>query len=151
MGSKITLELTGFNEMLEAIQKADGDLKRAVTDCLEKETAIAKQALEDECAKSKVPDSITEAIMTEPIKWDGNTAKGSVGWKMGAYDPNNLSAGYEAVFINYGTPKRKTSKGYNRGEVEGRGFIKRAKAKTRKLARAEHKAALTKILKDLTK
>lgn len=145
------LELTGFNELLEAIQKAQGNTKKIVNDCMEKEADIAKQALEDECHKSKVADSVTNEIRKKPIKWDGDTAKCSVGWEIGNYDPKNLSAGFKAIFINYGTPKRTTSKGYNRGEVEGRGFIKRAKTKTKKLAKAEHKAALTQILKDLTK
>lgn len=144
MGSKIRLQLKGFDSLLEEIQKAEGNINQVVNDCMQKEINITKQCLVEECVKSNVPDSITKEIMSEPIKWENDRASSAVGWKLGAYDKNNPSAGYKAVFLNYGTPNRK-----KHGKVKAIGFIGKAKRKAAKLAKKEHEESLNRILGDL--
>ena len=146
MAGKIKLQLKGFDSLLEEIQKADGNIKQVVNDCMQKEIDITKQCLVEECVKSNVPDSITREIKSEPTKWENDRASSAVGWKLGAYDKNNPSTGYNAVFLNYGTPHRS-----KHGKVKARGFIQRAKKKAAKLAKKEHEASLNRILGDLKK
>ena len=143
---KIRLQLKGFDSLLEEIQKAEGNINQVVTDCMQKEIDITKQCLVEECVKSNVPDSITREIKSDPIKWENDRASSAVGWELDAYDPRKPSAGYKAVFLNYGTPKRS-----KHGKVKARGFILKAKKKAAKLAKKEHEESLNRILGDLKK
>ena len=141
---KIRLQLKGFESLLEEIKKAEGNINQVVNDCMQKEISITKQCLVEECVKSNVPDSITREIKEDPIKWENDRASSAVGWKLGSYDPKNLSVGYKAVFLNYGTPHRS-----KHGKVKAIGFIQKAKKKAAKIAKKEHEESLNRILGEL--
>jgi hypothetical protein len=69
-----------------------------------------------------------------------------VGYKKGAYNPNDISDGYKVVFSNYGTPKRS-----KHGKIEAKGFIDRAQKNARKRIKKAQKEALEKILERVSK
>ena len=70
--------------------------------------------------------------------------KVQVGWEMGEYNPQNLSEGFKALFLNFGTPHRS-----KHGKVKARGFITRAKKKSKKNIKAAQENALNEILRGL--
>lgn len=159
----IKLTLKGFEKMLEDLHAAGGDVDKAAKRAVDEGAKIVEQELKAECAASGVPSSVSSEITTT-IEGSGNRYSAKVGWKMGNYNPNDLSAGYKAVFLNYGTGKRQTKNenvraavygewatlGRNRGQMQPRGFITRAKENSRKKMRKVQKQILEEALKELS-
>ena len=161
-GAKISLKID-FDGMLEAIKKAGGDVYRAAMRAAEECAQTAHDELVSECNASGVPASVSGAI-EHNVKREGNRYEIEAGWKKGDYDPNNPSAAYKAIFLNYGTPKgprqvkKKTHVLYkggwvttaNRGQIVGRGFIDRAQKGMKKKIKKVQNEALQKMLEELT-
>lgn len=143
MGSKHVLSLKGFEDMLADIEHAGKDVDRATRKALLAGAAEYEKNLRAECAAAEMPASITDAIETR-TEIQSNRYRVSVGWKMGNYDPSNLSQGYKALFLNYGTPRRK-----EHGKIKARGFIGAAKKKSKKKIKAAQAAALEEIMRGL--
>lgn len=144
-GIKVSID---FKPLLEKIQEAGGSIDDAAKSAVDKGAAIVEDALRNECAASGVPTSVTSEIQTT-TEGNGNRYSCKVGWKMGNYDPQKPSAGYKAVFLNYGTPRRSTKSGANRGKIDARGFIGRAKKKAKPKVKKAQEEALQEILKGL--
>lgn len=142
----IKLQFSGFDELLEQIQKADGTVDRAVESCMKQSAQIMQSELKAEMQKSGVDSDLINRMPTPELQKDGNTIIARVGYKKGAYNPNDISDGYKAVFLNYGTPKRS-----KHGKVEAKGFIDRAQKKARKRIKKAQKEALEKILERVSK
>lgn len=142
----IKLQTKGFSELLEAIQEAQGDLDRTAKYCLRKSADIMQDELKREMRASGVDSGLIERMPTPEINQEGDRFEARVGFRKGNYDPNNISDGYKAVFLNYGTPRRT-----KHGKVKARDFISRAKAAAKPKMRKEQKAALKKILSRLEK
>ena len=141
----------GFPELLEKIKEAQGNVEEAAWTAARKSASVMLQTLKEECDASGVPQSVSGAITANAVRDEsGQRMAAEVGWRMGEYDPKNLSQGYKAVFLNYGTPRRATRSGYNRGYITGRGFIGRAKKKARPKIKKAQQEALESILKELT-
>lgn len=157
--SGIKLNLKGFEKMLEDLERAGGNVDAVAKRAVKESAAIVEQELKAACDSARVPPSVSNEITTE-IEVSANRCSARVGWKLGAYDPSNLTAGYKAVFLNYGTGRRHTSRGNQhvpvagewrtlgslRGQISPRGFIHRAKEaarpKCRKVQREIIKEAL---------
>lgn len=154
-----------FDGLLEAVQAAGGDIDKAAKHAADECASVMHDDLVSECNASGVPASVSGAIEhSVNVTSGGNRFEIEAGWKMGAYNPDNPSAGYKAVFLNYGTPRRTTKKdrvrhafggefvtlGKNRGAIAARGFINRAKKSAGKKVKKVQKEALQKMLKELT-
>lgn len=148
-GSKIKMKVD-FSPLLESIKEAGGDVDAAAVTAAQKSADVIAAELRAEAQASSVPTSITNEItQSVDVESGGNRISCSVGWDMPTYNPRKPAAGYKAVFLNYGTPKRKTRKGANRGKIEPCGFIARAKrAAAPKVKKAQRKA-LQEILRGL--
>lgn len=110
----VKLNIYGFDEILKRMRDIGGNVDDAAKKTTHKIAPIARRYLVDECSKSKVPSQITSAIA---IRYqDGNNIHScDIGWRKGSYDPDNLSTGYKALILNYGTVRRRTHKGLYRG------------------------------------
>lgn len=110
----IKLNIYGFDEMLDKLSSIGGNIDGAAKKVTHKIAPITKKYLDEECSKAKVPSNITSAIT---IRYqDGmNLHSCDIGWKKGTYDPDNLSTGYKAMMLNYGTVRRYTREGLYRG------------------------------------
>lgn len=162
MSSGIKLNLNGFKKMLEEIQAAGGDVESAAEETLNECAKVVETELHSACNAAGVPSSVSSEIGVQKGK-SGNRFSAKVGWKMGNYDPKNLSAGYKAVFRNYGTVRRKVKDtgehapvggswktlGTDRGAVTGAGFISKAKEASAPKVRKIQKQKLDEILKGL--
>ena len=158
----------GFEEMLEKIQKAGGNVEAATWEAARKGAREMHSFLKTEAEAAGVPSHMTTPahLSFQAERMDnGNRYACTVGWRIGAYDPKNPSVGHKVIFMNYGTPKRfvedwgsfvhvrfggewKTVT-YYRGFMDAKGFIGRAKKKARPKVKAVQKAALEKILEEL--
>lgn len=155
-----------FSELLEDIKDAGGDVDKAAKQLADECAKTMHNELVSECNASGVPASVSGEVQHNVTSTaGGNTYLIEAGWKMGDYNPKNPSAGYKAVFLNYGTPRRavKGSKRVHRnvngawvtlkqdrGAVTARGFIDRAKKSARKKIKKTQTEALKQMLKELT-
>ena len=132
MGAGLKIKLTGFDELLAAVKKASGDVDRAASKAIKESARIYEQELRIAAHNAGVPQDIISQIKSETSE-QNDRYSARVGWRLGAYDPANPSAGYKAMFINYGTVRRITRQGWNRGQIakptKQRQFITIAKRK----------------------
>lgn len=158
----IKLNLKGFEKMLEEIQAAGGNVESAAEEALTECAKVVETELHTACDAAGVPSSVSSEIGVRTEK-SGNRVSAKVGWKMGNYDPKNPSAGYKAVFRNYGTVRRQVKDtgehatvggnwktlGTDRGAVAGTGFIAAARKASAPKVRKIQKQKLDEILKGL--
>ena len=142
----IKLKLSGFDSLLEQIQKAGGTVDRAAEGCLKQSAQIMQSELKSQMKVSGVDSDLIARMPPPELEKNGNAMIARVGYKKGAYNPNDLSDGYKVVFLNYGTPKRS-----KHGKVEAKGFIDIAQKKARKKIKKAQKEALQKILERVSK
>lgn len=141
MASKAILQLKGFDDLLEQIQKAGGSIDRAADSCLRQSAHIMETELKAQMQAAGVDSDLINAMPPPQITVKDNRYSAAVGYKKGNYDPSNPSDGYKVVFLNYGTPHRTMH-----GKVAARGFIQKAKKKARPQIKKAQRETLEKIL-----
>lgn len=141
--SKAVLTLQGFDDLLKQIEKAGGSIDRAALKATEKSADVVAAEMKAQAQAADVPKSVIDEIAREPVTMENNVIRGAVGWKLGSYDPRNLSQGYKAVFLNYGAVRK------NRGTIKARGFILAAKKASKKKVKAIQQETFDEILKGL--
>lgn len=142
----IKLKFEGFEELLKDIEAAEGSMNAAAESALRQGAQILQSELKSEMASANVPKDLISAMPNFEVENLGNTHVAMVGYKKGAYNPDNPSDGYKVVFLNYGTPNRT-----KHGKVTARGFIQKAKQKARPKIKKAQRQALEKILARLKK
>ena len=141
-----------FNSLLEKIKEAEGDIEAATWEAARKGAKVMYDELQAQCSASGVPASVSNAITFQAERDNsGNRFACKVGWRVPDYDPKNPSPAHKAIFLNYGTPHRQTESGADRGYMDGKGFIGRAKKKARPKIKKAQEDALTEILEGLPK
>lgn len=151
---RMRLKVKGFDEMLERVQRAGGNVDAAARQCMERSLQVLESNLKKEAEASGAPTS----TVTHTVDVNGNRISGETGWELGAYDSSNPSEGYEAMFREFGTGKhsqrgkgkdRETAAGHNRGSTEPRPFMEKARKKSAKPIRALQEETLQNIVKEL--
>lgn len=140
----IKLKLEGFDDLLTQIEKAGGSIDVAAETCLKKSAEIMESELASEMGKAGVESSLINRMDKSEVFVDGNAYVAKVGYKKGAYNPNDPSDGYKVVFLNYGTPHRSLH-----GKIVARGFIQKAKKKAAPRIKKVQAETLNEILKEL--
>lgn len=152
--SKTGLQVqVNFTHLLEAIEKAEGDIEAATWEAARKGARVMSEHLADEAKKSGIPSNLISEISYNAERDEsGNRFACNVGWRMPEnIDYNNLSAGQKVALLNYGTSSRHTKTGARRGWLTAKNFIRRAKKKARKPIKEAQNEALQKILGELKK
>ena len=148
----IKINIKGFEKMLADIQAAGRDVDAAAAQAINESARVVDAELRTEAAESNVPDDITQQITTH-TEQGADRYSAEVGWKLDTYNPQNPSAGYKAIFLNYGTVRRHTRLGHNRGAIPKRAvnqqFIYRAKQRAAPKIRKIQNEILKKALGDL--
>lgn len=148
----IKLKLDGFDELIKKIEKAGGNVDAIVTDCLKKSADIMEAELKSQMQDANVDKRLIDNMPPPEIENDYGEITARVGYKKGAYDPNNPSDGYKVVFMNYGTPHRSKHgqiKDISEGGIIKLGFIGRAKDKARPKINKQQENALQESLRGL--
>lgn len=152
--SRLTLALKGFDDVLEKIQAAGGDVDSAARSCMDQSIKV----LESNLIKEAQASGAETTTVFHAVSVDGNRVSAETGWKLGEYNSANPSEGYEAMFVEFGTGKysargkgkdRQTAAGYNRGSTAPRPFISKARQKSAKQIRAIQQETLQNIVKEL--
>lgn len=107
MAKKWGITLDGFNDLIARLDDLDGNVKKAVNNCLEASQEIISKKLEKDMKKHNRTGNTKEAIVkSSPVSWQGTKASIDVGF--------NFPKGLPSVFLMYGTPRhKKDSKIYN--------------------------------------
>lgn len=140
MARKAMVTLDGFDELLKKIEAAGGKIDGAVDRCAAESAGIMQGELRSSMQRKDVATDLVNRMPKANVERDGNAVYVQVGFKKGKYDPKNLSDGYKAVFINYGTPR-----------VKPRDFVSEAKRKARSKIKKQEEQTLNEILKELTR
>lgn len=146
MASRAILQLKGFDELLENIQKAGGSIDAAANSCIRQSAQIMHAELKSEMSSTGVDSGLVARIPQPEISVEGNRYAAKVGYKMGSYNPADPSDGFKAVFWNFGTPRRS-----KHGKVAAHGYIARAKKTAAPKIKKAQKQTLEKILERVSK
>lgn len=151
--AKITLNVDGFDELLAAVKRAQGNVEKAADECVKRSARVLEGNLKSEAEASGADAS---EVKTD-IKHDALKLRAEVGWKLGTYDSDNPSQGYRAMFVEYGTGKfsdrgkgkdRETKAGANRGSTLPHPFMNNARKKSEKPIHAIQEDMLKNIAKE---
>lgn len=138
MARKPALSLTGFDDLLARIERAGGTIDQAADACAREAARVQQSHLRAQMQRKKASSSLVSRLPEPEIERDGNVWRVRVGYKKGAYDPKDLSDGYKAVFLNYGTPR-----------VKPRKFVEAAKRRARPEIKEAEERALSDMLRGL--
>lgn len=143
MGRKagIKIKISGFEEILNEIEKAGGSIDGAVNSAIRQSADIVQSELKSQMQQSGVDGQLINSMPEPLITQDGNKHTAEVGYKKGEYNPKNLSDGYKVVFLNYGTPNRT-----KHGKMVAKGFIQKAKKTANPKVKKVQKETFDKIL-----
>lgn len=141
MSSKAVLQLKGFDDLLEKIQKAGGSVDAAADSCLRQSAQIMESELKAQMQAAGVDGDLINRMPPPKITVKNNRYRAAVGYEKGEFDPRNPSDGHKVVFLNYGTPRRTLH-----GKVAARAFIQAAKKKARPRIKKAQQETLEKIL-----
>lgn len=142
----IKIKLEGFEDLLKSIEEAGGTINKACDSAIRGSAQIMQNELKSQMQSANVPSDLINSLPPPEVETSGNRFYARVGYRKGAYDPENLSDGYKIVFLNYGTPNRTIH-----GKVKARGFIQKAKKRAQPRIKKQQKEALMKILERLKK
>lgn len=145
---QIKLKLKGFDDMLEKIKEAGKDADATARKVIEESAKIVETELKTAAAAAQVKSSITDEIK-RTVEKEGDRYSAAVGWEVGNYDPRNVTAGYIAIFENYGTVRRQTRTGKDRGELKPRNFISTAKKAAKPKVKKLQKQIIDEVMGDL--
>ena len=146
MSSKAVLQLKGFDDLLEKIQKAGGSVDAAADSCLRQSAQIMESELKAQMQAAGVDGNLINRMPPPKITVKNNRYSAAVGYEKGEFDPRDPSDGHKVVFLNYGTPRRTMH-----GKVAARGFIQAAKKKARPRIKKAQQETLEKILGRVSK
>lgn len=104
--NKIGLQFTGIDEMIEHLEAAEADIKRATEAALKASKQIVNEGLNRDTNNGNFPagGKYTTGALKQSIdknfnvKWEGMTASVDVGY-------NFKKSGSTSIFLMYGTPK----------------------------------------------
>lgn len=147
--SGIHIDLKGFEKQLAELNKKSEEIDKIASKAIKDSAKIVEAELKAEAVASAVPDSIINEMHTKVSNKDDRYTA-DIGWELGSYSSQNPSVGYIAMFLNYGavrggTENRKTRRGQNRGKLQARQFIERAK----KSAKPKIKRQMKKIIEEV--
>lgn len=147
----IKLKIEGFEDLLKEIEEAGGSINKSCDSAIRQSAQTMQSELKSQMQSANVDSGLVNAMPPPEIEVNGNRFTARVGYKKGAYNPDNLSDGYKVVFLNYGTPNRsKHGKIKNGGKIK-LGFIQRAKGRAKPKIKKQQEEAFKKILARLKK
>lgn len=142
----IKMRIDGFDNLIKEIEQAGGNADKEAKKCVEVCAETLQDELKSKMASAGVDSGLISRMPSAEIEEDFGKFTARTGYKKGDYNPRNISDGYKAVFINYGTPRRT-----KHGQVEARDFIGKAKRSARAKIKREQEKTLSDILRGLKK
>lgn len=127
--SKFGIQFDGFTELMERLDKLNGDLRNVTEECLIAAHDIVTPKLKADISRHHRTGHTEQQIKSDKkVKWDGMTASIDVGFK--------LPEGLASIFLMYGTPRmKKDTKLYN--DIYGNAVKKEIAAKQEEILKSE--------------
>lgn len=145
-----SIVLKGFDEYIQALTDAGKSIDKEGKQCFVQCAKEVNTALKSYATKAGLPAKLKNGIKSETILNDGaGIWHYETGWKKGKPNYKKLSDAYKVLFYNYGTPKRTTKKGQNRGKEKATYFISNAKRSAMRKCKKIQKDFLADITKGL--
>lgn len=144
MARKPFVTLDGFEELVARLTKAGRSADAIAGRCAEAAAGVCHQALVDEMRRAQVDGGLIDDMPKPDIEREGNKWHVRVGFRKDeSYDPDDPAPAYKAIFLNYGTPHRQET-----GQVKARGFVKKARKRSRKGVKEAEEAAFARMLEE---
>lgn len=142
--------LKGFDEYIQALTDAGKSIDKEGKQCFLECTKEVSTALLKYSTKAGLPSKLKKSIKSETVLNDNaGVWYYETGWQKGKPNYKKLSDAYKVLFYNYGTPRRTTKKGQNRGQEKATYFISNAKRSAARSCKKIQKNFLADITKGL--
>lgn len=139
---KSVATFSGFDEIMSQIEELGGNIEEITKKCVLQAQQVMAEELKKEIKNSGI-ESLADRVPDPNVYYGKNRFSARVGFKVGDYNPNNISDGFKAIFLNYGT--------YDGKVIEGRYFIKKAKKNARPKIRKLEEETIKKVIEVLKK
>lgn len=97
--NKFSLQISGFDELLDKLESVEGDLKKTTESALKSSKQVVTPKLKKAMKKHKRTGVTEKSIDTDfNVKWEGDIANINIGFDF-------QKGGLTSVFLMYGTPK----------------------------------------------
>lgn len=161
MARKAVLEIKGFDEFYEKLQKMEVDTDKVAKQKFDECMNILETEMRKKATEAGLAPRLLSGITKQTWGTGGSGSWiGEVGWKT-SKQKNPLSDFHKVVFFNYGTPTRQAhtenqrfklngnwvTLGTSRGAIKARGFIKKAKLAASRRTKTLMKKTLQEMLK----
>lgn len=141
-GQMVTIH--GFEEMVEALEQMEKTGVEQIARKVFDECCDVIRSSMDEYASASLPADLANK-QTEFKTKEGNVFLYAYGFDRNK-DPE---AFLKACYLNYGTPRRQTESGANRGRIEPRYFISNAKRSAAKKLKSKQKKIMEELAEGL--
>lgn len=133
MATKLIVNFGGFAEMVEKLDRLQGDIEKTTEQALKASHKIVTEKVEKAVQKSNLPakgkystGKTADSIVKEAdVKWDGTTASVDVGFDF-------KKGGMTSIYLMYGTPRMKPAKGL-KAAIYGAAVKKEIKEKQKEI------------------
>lgn len=139
---KSVATFSGFDEIMSQFIELGGSVEEITKKCVLQAQQVMAEELKKEIKNSGI-ESLADRVPDPTIYNGKNYFSARVGFKVGEYNPNNISDGYKAIFLNYGT--------YKGEKIEGKYFVKRAKKNARQKIKKIEEETIEKVIKEIKK
>lgn len=120
--AKMSITFDGFADLADAIDRASGDLKKAVNEALSDTQKVVQDNVQSDATiyarkgggkKGYATGAMYDAIIKNPsVDWKGSVAEVGVGFSTNGR--STVSGFMHSIFVMYGTPRmKKDTKVYN--------------------------------------
>lgn len=123
MYTKVTFELKGFEELLEQVQKAGGNIEEAVTEAIQESGKPVLEDIRKWAKKHKRSGAALEGVDQGPPRNDGGLIYADIGVN------SDISPGaWHIAFVEYGTPTVKADPGVHEAFRKNKNKIRKIQA-----------------------
>lgn len=136
--ANLKLNIDGFDELIQKLQESNKNVKEIIHKVSTEGKQIVEEEYKNQMRLKNVDSGLISRMDPSSIETDGSITTVEVGYKKGQYHPKDISDGYKAIFINYGTPR-----------IKPRNFIKATKKKVKRQLEKKYQKALSEILEEL--
>lgn len=151
----VKLQLKGFDSYLNELRKAGANVQKVTESTLLESAEMFNQELVKQTDASPMSDKTKTRMKKDLIKpaithSSDQLVIAEAGYRIGdKLDSKDLSGGFVALFNEYGTVRRRTRRGVDRGSLEEMEFTRRAHRKVDAKIRRKQEEILKEALKEL--
>lgn len=151
----VKLQLKGFDSYIKELRKAGANVQKVTEKALLESAELFNSELVKQTDASPMSQKTKDRMKKDLIKSaithsSEQLVVAEAGYRIGdTLDSKDLSGGFIALFNEYGTVRRRTRRGVNRGSLEAMEFTKRTHRRIDSKIRKKQEGILQEALKEL--